>query len=103
MALLKEVCYARIPFDYESYGFKEYDNEACYWINGTKRIIIDKKTKLVKFNCMCIEALRVFANLVEAERIYFTWIPKRDTVTISASEYYSLLDIKNAWEAKNGK
>lgn len=96
--MLKLICEVKLPFDYEKLGFVETDVEVNYWQSGTKRIIIDKRNNRVRFNCVTIEVLRVFSELIKNDLITFSYAFKRESVTISRKEYEDLLYIKRVWE-----
>ena len=101
--MLKLICEAILPFDYEDLGFRETDEEVCFWQNGTKRIIINKKNNRVQFNCITMEVLMVFTRLVKKNLITFSYVSKRiESVTISKQEYEDLLNIKELWSKYDG-
>lgn len=96
--MLKLICEAKLPFDYEELGFVETDVEVNYWQSGTKRIIIDKRNNRVRFNCVTMEVLMTFSKLIQKDLITFSYTFKRESVTISRKEYEDLLYIKRVWK-----
>lgn len=101
--MLKLICEAKLPFDYEELGFIETDMEVVYWQSGTKRIIIQKRNNRVQFNCVTMEVLMKFSELVKRGLIEFSYGFKREYVTISRKEYEDLLYFKREYNMQENE
>lgn len=95
------VCMAKEGVNFRKYNF-EYDNtkqEYVFKIN-TRRITVTKN-RILKFNQVTVEVLRVFADLVRDDVIYFVYNEnaRKRTLMISEKEYKVIMEMrKNAEE-----
>ena len=61
---------AKDDIDFTKYGFENKEQEYCYWLSNTKRIIIDKSNNRVYFNNITNDVILTLEKLLEDKVIY---------------------------------
>ena len=88
-------CYVKENIDYSKYGFKHEHNEWVLWM-GTRRMTITSKYQL-QFNQVIADVLRIFAEMVKDNVIYFETKEevKKHTIKLTDDELKLIQEMRN--------
>ena len=85
---------AKENVDYSKYGFVNKYGEYALWVSNTKRVIIDSKTNVVRFNAITTDVLKVFYDMVRDGVINYEISYKPKTLTLTKEEYDIIMKMR---------